>query len=337
MAEELRGWYPDPFNLHELRYFSMDGKPTRLVSNGGRTSHDPPLPQPMGTIPHGPRLLGSDPQTGVNTRGSRENIAPHSQATTQGGDRDYSRVSNVQYATSCEPTQMVRGVQLGYVYESSNGDEPRLDLNAPSSSPRLSAGRRDSTRGIGLVDFLFPNASPSRRASLHRFVRYGSVSAVSTVTSLVVLGTLIGILGYPATWSNVIATVVATVPSFELNRRWVWAQSGEGSVFRKAVPYFLLSFAGLIVSTFAVHLSADATIHSTRLVHTAAAELANVAAYGSLWVVQFLLCDRILFRQSHHAHGVSDQTAPYAQDGMSRATVRAEEAPAPTTEALLVS
>jgi hypothetical protein len=34
-AEELRGWYPDPFNLHELRYFSMDGKPIRLVSIGG--------------------------------------------------------------------------------------------------------------------------------------------------------------------------------------------------------------------------------------------------------------------------------------------------------------
>jgi putative flippase GtrA len=335
MAEELRGWYPDPFDLHELRYFSMDGKPTRLVSNGGRTSHDPPRPHPVGTIPPNPRLRGPDPQTGANAQALRESIAPHSQATTQRGGPDYSRVSNVQYATSCEPTQLVRGVQLGYVYESSNGDEPRLDAKTPS--PHVSAGNGNSTRGMGLVDFIFPNASPSRRAKLHRFVRYGSVSAVSTVTSLVVLGTLIGILGYPATWSNVIATAIATVPSFELNRRWVWAQSGEGSVLRKALPYFLLSFAGLIVSTFAVHLSSDATIHSTRLVHTAAAELANIAAYGSLWVVQFLLCDRILFRQSQHGQGSFERTAPSAQDGMAKPTVRVEEMPPPATEALLVS
>jgi hypothetical protein len=42
MAEELRGWHPDPFGVHEQRYFSLDGKPTRLVSDGGRTSHHPP-------------------------------------------------------------------------------------------------------------------------------------------------------------------------------------------------------------------------------------------------------------------------------------------------------
>jgi hypothetical protein len=52
----------------------------------------------------------------------------------------------------------------------------------------------------------------------------------------------------------------------------------------------------LIVSSIAVHLAANATVNSTRLVHTAAVELANIAAYGSLWIVQFVVCDRILFR-----------------------------------------
>jgi putative flippase GtrA len=86
------------------------------------------------------------------------------------------------------------------------------------------------------------------------------------------------------------------VPSFELNRRWVWAQDGQRSLLRQAAPYFLLSFVGLVLSTLAVHMASAATSDATRLFHTAAVEMANVAAYGVLWIIQFVLCDRILFR-----------------------------------------
>jgi hypothetical protein len=57
----------------------------------------------------------------------------------------------------------------------------------------------------------------------------------------------------------------------------------------------MLSFAGLIISTIAVHVASDATVNSSRLLHTVAVEMANVAAYGALWILQFVLCDRILF------------------------------------------
>jgi putative flippase GtrA len=136
----------------------------------------------------------------------------------------------------------------------------------------------------------------SRRAIFRRLIRYGSVSAISTATSLTLLGVLVGLLSFPAIWANVIATTIATVPSFELNRRWVWAQRGQRSLLRQATPYFLLSLTGLVLSTFAVHLASDATSATSRLVHTAAVEMANVAAYGALWIIQFVLCDRVLFR-----------------------------------------
>jgi putative flippase GtrA len=136
----------------------------------------------------------------------------------------------------------------------------------------------------------------SRRAIFRRLIRYGSVSAISTATSLTLLGVLVGILSFPAIWANVIATTIATVPSFELNRRWVWAQRGQRSLLRQATPYFLLSLTGLVLSTFAVHLASDATSATSRLLHTAAVEMANVAAYGALWIIQFVLCDRVLFR-----------------------------------------
>jgi hypothetical protein len=86
----------------------------------------------------------------------------------------------------------------------------------------------------------------------------------------------------------------------------VWAQNGERSVLRQAVPYFILSLVGLVVSTIAVHIAWDATSHSSRLVHTSAAELAYLAAYGSFWLVQFVLCDRVLFRAPKKAAGLTE-------------------------------
>src|ERR1700722_6035346 len=34
MSGELKGWQPDPYGIHELRYFTADGKPSGLVRDG---------------------------------------------------------------------------------------------------------------------------------------------------------------------------------------------------------------------------------------------------------------------------------------------------------------
>lgn len=123
------------------------------------------------------------------------------------------------------------------------------------------------------------------------------MSAISTATTLCVLGLLVGVIGFSATWANLIAVAIGTVPSFELNRRWVFTYRGPTPAWRQALPYCVLSFAGLVVSTVSVHLASDATASSARLVHTAAVEVANLGSYGSLWLFQFALCDRVLFRR----------------------------------------
>jgi putative flippase GtrA len=148
-----------------------------------------------------------------------------------------------------------------------------------------------------------PDPTRSRRRHLIRLVRYTAVSGVSTTTSLVTLGILVGLAGVPATWSNVMATAVGTVPSFELNRRWVWNTSGRRSLFGQVVPFCTLSFAGLVVSTVAVGIVADHTTGWTHWGHTLAILSANVAAYGTLWVAQYVLLDRVLFRERPGSSG----------------------------------
>jgi hypothetical protein len=41
MNQKEEGWYTDPYDQHEQRWFS-DGKPTKLVQDQGVTSYDPP-------------------------------------------------------------------------------------------------------------------------------------------------------------------------------------------------------------------------------------------------------------------------------------------------------
>jgi hypothetical protein len=77
----IQGWHSDPFGLHEARYFSADGQPTKLVRDGGRESyHEPPsdadevaaamtrlatLPQPpSAAAPRDARAYGSAAERG---------------------------------------------------------------------------------------------------------------------------------------------------------------------------------------------------------------------------------------------------------------------------------
>jgi hypothetical protein len=80
------------------------------------------------------------------------------------------------------------------------------------------------------------------------------------------------------------------------------------------VPFCCLSFAGLVVSTLAVSVVAGRTSGWGHWSHTAAVMAANLAAYGTLWVVQFQLLNRVLFRapQPEPASPVALESPPLA-------------------------
>jgi putative flippase GtrA len=135
------------------------------------------------------------------------------------------------------------------------------------------------------------------RPLIRKLARYATVSAISTTVSLVVLSVLVATRAMTAGWANVVATGVGTFPSFELNRRWVWRKGGPRSWVGEVGPFCLLSFAGLGLSTVAVSLAAGWVADFGNTARTLAAAAANVGTFGALWVVQYLLLDRVLFRQ----------------------------------------
>ncbi len=123
------------------------------------------------------------------------------------------------------------------------------------------------------------------------------MSIISTVTSAAILGVLVSTRAVAAGWANVIATGVGTIPSFELNRRWVWRKQGKRSIWTEVGPFAALSFAGLGLSTLAVSTAARWADHTglDRMTRTMAVEAASLIAFGALWVLQFLILEHLLF------------------------------------------
>lgn len=132
---------------------------------------------------------------------------------------------------------------------------------------------------------------------LTRLVRCMGVSVVSTVVSVTTLAASTVGLGLAAWTANVLATAVATVPSYHLNRRWTWGKRDASDLWREILPFWVLSFAGLVLSTLAVALT-DSWLHGAHLgqpLHTMLIVAAHLSGFGLLWVAQFLLLERVLF------------------------------------------
>lgn len=127
--------------------------------------------------------------------------------------------------------------------------------------------------------------------------RCGTVSVITTVLSNAVLVVLAGPVGLGAGWAAVVANAVGTGPSYALNRRWVWRHEGS-DLWRQVVPFWVLSFSGLALSAMTVSVTASWADGAglTGAARSVTLVTANVCAFAALWVAQFLLLDRVLFR-----------------------------------------
>lgn len=129
-------------------------------------------------------------------------------------------------------------------------------------------------------------------------IRYAMASVVSVVITQAVLFLLFGILrAFSAVTSNVIATAVAAIPSFYLNRKWAWGKSGRSHLLKEVVPFWALAFIGLWASIETVGF-AQSFAASEQLGHLADAILVNLAslfAFGVIWVGKYFIFNRFMF------------------------------------------
>ena len=129
-----------------------------------------------------------------------------------------------------------------------------------------------------------------------KLIRYTTVSAISTVVSFAVLFLVFGVLKlWSQVPSTIFANVVATFPSYYLNRNWAWGKSGKSHLTREIIPFWLMAALGIIVSVFGAQLARHISI-KYNLVHweqTLLVLFANVASFGVFWVLKLLLFNRL--------------------------------------------
>jgi putative flippase GtrA len=129
-----------------------------------------------------------------------------------------------------------------------------------------------------------------------KVLRYTAVSAISALTSLISLTIVYGVFKL---WTEVVSTlfanIMAGIPSYLLNRQWVWGKSGRSHLWREILPFWVMSLTGIgfaLLTASWAHNYADAH-HLQHLARTALVVVANVSAFGILWLLKFIILNRL--------------------------------------------
>ena len=134
------------------------------------------------------------------------------------------------------------------------------------------------------------------RPAIFKLVKYGTASVAGVITSVVVLNVCLLVLDLGAVTSNIIAVTAGSVPNYLINRAWTFNKRDRHSFTREILPFWLMAVLGLILSTFSVAW-ADQRWDG----NTLALNIANLAAFGVLWVAKFFVLERVLFKPLVHA------------------------------------
>lgn len=145
-----------------------------------------------------------------------------------------------------------------------------------------------------------------------RAIRYSATSLIAVAITQVLIVLFYRIIELdltdalrPELQANLGATMITSVPAFALNKYWVWGKRGRAHLRRELLPFWGFTVAGWIVSTGMVAIvSGWAEERSTT--QTVLVMGANIAGFGTLWVLKYLFLDKIMFGPDHHT--------PYDED-----------------------
>jgi putative flippase GtrA len=119
---------------------------------------------------------------------------------------------------------------------------------------------------------------------------------ISAVTALVILTIVYGVLRlWGEVFSTLFSNICAGIPSYYLNRQWVWGKSGRSHIWRELVPFWVVSISGVAFALYTASLAQSYanTHHLQHFERTLLVIGANVAAFGILWILKFLILNRL--------------------------------------------
>jgi putative flippase GtrA len=133
-----------------------------------------------------------------------------------------------------------------------------------------------------------------------KLFRYSLASVVAVIVSVVLLVLFNGVLGWSAWVSSTLATAIAAIPNYEMNRKWAWGKTGRSHLLKEVLPFWALAFIGWAFSTISVHaMEGYAKDHDfSHVLTTFTVTVVYIGAFGVLWVAKFIIFNKVLF--AHH-------------------------------------
>ena len=136
----------------------------------------------------------------------------------------------------------------------------------------------------------------SRTKHGRKLTRYTLVSVASTLTSIIVIAIVYGFRIIPGeVEATIFGNVVATIPSYNLNRKWTWGKSGRSHLRKEILPFWIVAVLGIAFSilgaSYARHL-----VHSHHWSHVLAIVVvvgANLVSFAVFWVLKLMIFNRI--------------------------------------------
>lgn len=138
--------------------------------------------------------------------------------------------------------------------------------------------------------------SAHQRQRLRIWIRYTGGSVVAAAVSEVAFLTAYGLGAVPIV-ASVLAFVSGAVPNYLLNRYWAWQRRGRADRTRETLPYVAIIVVTALVAIGMTTL-ADIWVrehiesHSWRTLLVGAA---YIGTYGVMFVLKFVLFDRLIF------------------------------------------
>ena len=119
--------------------------------------------------------------------------------------------------------------------------------------------------------------------------KYMAVSVFNVVFGQTLLVLAFKGFGWTQVESNLFAVSISALPAYVLSRRWIWQKKGQNHFLREVVPFWAMAFMGLGLSTLFAYIAGQVSDSALVLM------LANLSAFGLLWVAKFFVLDRLLF------------------------------------------
>ncbi len=145
-----------------------------------------------------------------------------------------------------------------------------------------------------------------------KVVRFTSVSVISTVVSFTAISIIYGFhLLTGVIESTVAGNLIATVPSYYLNRTWTWGKRGRSHFRKEIVPFWTMSFLGIAVSMLGATWAKEQVKEHTwpHLVNTGLVSTTNLVSFGLFWILKMMVFNRIFHVAAHEA-----PTEPVTED-----------------------